>query len=1800
MKKRGQGILAKLLVFAMLLQTAMPLNVQAASEDGAGTVAVNAESEAEKGQTEQDGATERDGAAEEELQEEAQGEEENEGEDLPGEEGSEEESQDEEESTGDEESQDGEEESGSEEEKEDEEEPSRKPTGTAGSYDISGDEFVIEHVATGKLVKTYATEGMALTVDGESGEEGTVFAQAVFGKCDNNVLGDPALPVATFVSKDYQMGIASASWNNSINGAEATVVKVNGNLGGNGWESVQIMQNGDGTLSFKDSHFDEYISVETVDGSPVLKCRSGKTKEDLTDNEKFIIHMEKAPAGIDSLTINKSTRTRTTMDLSWEKPAGIYTNTELWQKNPDAADFVKIADLAGEVSYQVTDLQPGLTYTFKLRFINGNGDPTDTTYYSESNEATAATRIGEKPSTPENLSIEDVDGQKLVITWDPAQNATHYRVLRAESMLAEYQEIEEVDENRLEYPYTGDKYANYFRVVALNDDDDESGDGEGIEASDESAYISLETQMFGDHTLVFAPTDDIKKIDETLAEIYKNAHDKNADAQFKGEHWQIYFKPGDYTETSCIGLGFYTAISGLGQTPYEVKLNNVEIPDYLGENNATCNFWRSMENVSIINTGNAQGKAANWRPDWLNWAVAQAAPLRRVYSQRPIAYDWNYGWASGGYVADCYLAGMDGEGNGAGTWSGQQFYTRNTKVDGKVFGTTLNNFFQGVVAPNLPDALEVTAGKAVELKSGEGYSNWKMLDEQGKQKVFTNIENTKKIAEKPFLYMEGGEYQIFVPAVRENTKGTSWSENNMGEGKSVSLDTFYFAKPTDSAAVINEQLAAGKNIYFTPGIYHAEETIRVTKADTILLGTGLATIIPDNGDAAMRIADVDGVRVAGLVFDAGKHSEYLLVVGEQGADAGHAADPTILQDLYFRVGGTTDELTKADNALEINSNDVIGDHFWIWRADHGAGVAWYGNESKHGLTVNGDGVTCYALFNEHFQDYCTLWNGENGATYFYQNETAYDPISQEAWMSGDGKINGYASYKVADGVKDHYAVGLGVYNVFIYTGPTYDSTVVQIQLDNAIEVPDTPGVLIENACLQTFADDTKALQKINSVVNGMGDPVSSGTDPVTGETGTKWDRSFLRYYCNGEAEGSFRKLRDAKKELEDTYRDIKDQLNNVTDEKKKEQLEKKLKEIEEALGEYEESVGWPISEDTSRKIDDYKELTKELEDIFENNDPAEEDKTGLWAEKIDDIVYTGSAVKPVVTVYDGTVLLRPNKDYKVSYKNNVKVGKGIVTITGKGNYKGSVTKEFNIVAKDLTDADIEVSNLYAAASRNKKPVKVAPVVTRNGKKLALKKDYVVECPDQTEGAYVKPGTYKVVIKAAEKGGYTGSREITITLAETEQILISKASVAKIANQIYDGTAQRPELTVKYGKTVLKAGEDYTVRYSNNTEIGTATAIVVGTGVKCIGMKKVTFKITGAALKANLVTGIPASAEYTGSEIRPAVQVKDLEEGKHYTVEYVNNTEVGKATVIVKGIGGYTGTVKKVFKITPFDIAGNKEARFKLVSENITAPYAKGGSKPSVEVTFNGTVMTEKVDYTLSYKNNKKAGDAAKKPELTITGKGRFKGKVEHIAFTIDRQDLGQTKASAADIPVKNAKKYDKVMPVIVDLDGQKLKKGTDFVVTGYTYADGSAITSTPEAGAVIRVTAEGRGNYDKTVSAQFRVIANDKNIAGAKVTVNPQTYTGKELRPAGAEVRVQVKVKEGKKNVWKDLKEGTDYEIVADGYMKNIDKGTARLTVRGTGEYGGTKTVTFKIVAQTMSWAEWYRSTAAWFKSLFQ
>ncbi len=260
------------------------------------------------------------------------------------------------------------------------------------------------------------------------------------------------------------------------------------------------------------------------------------------------------------------------------------------------------------------------------------------------------------------------------------------------------------------------------------------------------------------------------------------------------------------------------------------------------------------------------------------------------------------------------------------------------------------------------------------------------------------------------------------------------------------------ARPdADTASTINAALARGKHLLLTPGIYRLTDTIRVTRPDTVVLGLGFATLRPENGVTAMTTADADGIVLAGLLFDAGTaESPVLLEIGPAGSRVGHASNPISLHDVFLRVGGAG--VGKAAVSLRINSHDTIVDHTWIWRADHGSGVGWDSNTGANGLVVNGDAVTIYGLFVEHYQQYQVLWNGNGGRVYFYQSEIPYDPPDQPSFTSAPG-VNGWSSYKVADAVTSHEAWGLGIYSVFRKPG---------VILTRAIEAPEAPGVRFHN------------------------------------------------------------------------------------------------------------------------------------------------------------------------------------------------------------------------------------------------------------------------------------------------------------------------------------------------------------------------------------------------------------------------------------------------------------------------------------------------------------------------------------------------------------------------------------------------------------------------------------------------------------------------------------------------------------------------------------------------------------------
>ncbi|WP_343241810.1 MULTISPECIES: adenylyl cyclase [unclassified Streptomyces] len=522
--------------------------------------------------------------------------------------------------------------------------------------------------------------------------------------------------------------------------------------------------------------------------------------------------------------------------------------------------------------------------------------------------------------------------------------------------------------------------------------------------------------------------------------------------QFGSERFALAFRPGTYNVD--INVGFYTHVLGLGAAPGDVVINgHVTVDAQWFEGNGTQNFWRAAENLTIV------------PPDGLNrWAVAQACPLRRVHIKGNATL-WpsppGNRWSSGGYLADSVVDGYVESG------SQQQWLSRNDTI-GSWTGANWNMVFvgvQGAPAQSFPTP------------------------------PHTTIDRTPVVREKPFLTVDRhGSYQVFVPALRRNSTGTTWA-SGPAAGRTIALSRFFVARPGDSAAEINRALEHGQHLLFTPGIYNLSSTIRVTRPGTVVLGLGYTTLRSTHGNTLIEVADVSGVTVAGVLVEAASaHTPVLLRVGKERSRRRHDSDPTALFDVFARIGGAI--AGGAGVSVQIDSNDVFCDHLWLWRADHGLDdtVGWAVNPADTGFLVNGDHVTTYGLFVEHYQKYEVLWNGDHGRTYFFQNEHPYDVPTQSAWVHGSTK--GYAAYKVADRVREHHAWGLGSYCFFNLNADIYT--------DRAYEVPDSPGVVFTD--LMTVCLNGAGGGGIVHCINNAGDPVQNGFGTYN-----------MKAYSNGES-----------------------------------------------------------------------------------------------------------------------------------------------------------------------------------------------------------------------------------------------------------------------------------------------------------------------------------------------------------------------------------------------------------------------------------------------------------------------------------------------------------------------------------------------------------------------------------------------------------------------------------------------------------------------------------------------------------
>jgi hypothetical protein len=566
---------------------------------------------------------------------------------------------------------------------------------------------------------------------------------------------------------------------------------------------------------------------------------------------------------------------------------------------------------------------------------------------------------------------------------------------------------------------------------------------------------------FGPNVYVFSPSMPQSQIQATVNSIAS----QQVSNQFGTQRYALLFEPGTYGSAAdplIFQVGYYTEVAGLGGMPGDVVINGeVDVNNQCSSGSCTAldNFWRSLSNLTInVTTPNVSPVPCADSTEF--WATSQASPMRRVdINGNLFLFDYctSPGYSSGGFIADSVFSG-----GSVTNGSQQQFVVRNSNIDGWS-NSVWNQVFSGDVgAP------------------AQGFGGT-----TGTQ--YTTLPASPVTEEEPFLYTDsGGSYRVFVPAVQHNSSGPSWASGTEA-GRSIPISTFFVASPSTPTLAINAALARGRNLILTPGVYDLDQPIVVSRPDTVVMGLGFATLVPQHGNAAMIVAANTGVKLSGLIVDAGPvNSPVLLSVGVPGLGAGTAANPDTIQDVFFRIGGAATTPVSATVSLLDNADNSIIDDVWAWRADHGNDVGWTLNKGDTGVVVTGNDVTAYGLAVEHYQKNEVIWSGQGGTDIFFQNELPYDPPTQSDWMESPTQ-DGYPAFLVTPNVRTFQGYGMGSYVVFISTTATlYDA--------EAFESPDRPGVQFHDI----FGVWIAGSGGDNSIINGVGGPVTS-TNPGTVE-----------------------------------------------------------------------------------------------------------------------------------------------------------------------------------------------------------------------------------------------------------------------------------------------------------------------------------------------------------------------------------------------------------------------------------------------------------------------------------------------------------------------------------------------------------------------------------------------------------------------------------------------------------------------------------------------------------------------------
>lgn len=480
----------------------------------------------------------------------------------------------------------------------------------------------------------------------------------------------------------------------------------------------------------------------------------------------------------------------------------------------------------------------------------------------------------------------------------------------------------------------------------------------------------------------------------------------------------------------------------------------------------------------------------------------------------------------------------------------------------------------------------------------------------------------------------------------------------------------------------------------------------------------------------------------------------------------------------------------------------------------------------------------------------------------------------------------------------------------------------------------------------------------------------------------------------------------------------------------------------------------------------------------------------------ENLVYTGNELTQTVTVTVGGKELTKDTDYTVTGLTGTEPGSYPVTVTGTGNYTGTVTKSFEIAKADISSATI--SDIDSPVGYTGTAYEPEVTVTFNGTELALDTDYTVAYTNN-----VNAGEATVTITGTGTH-FKGSVEkhFTITAAD-----LSGCTFAPIADVTYNTKAHTPEVTVAISGRTLEADKDYTVSYASNVNAGTATVTVTGKG-NFTGSANTTFTIAKADLNLSV---------YTISSLCTETEVKTSTLPSNFFL--ADETETG-FSIALTAAGG-----DAIFTQAPAVVDG----------ENMITYQLNGGTG---EATFNVTVTPVSSNYKAgTYDLKIQAYDKTNVSNRIVfeSGSAVYTGSgIKYEKATIAGHSSGMRYTYAPDVATG----------ATLDAAGLPLTVGT-YTVTA-TYSDASSYGYKTATFTITKATPTGTPAYTK-------IETSGKTLADTKLTVGT-------IRPAGTiawDLPLTTVLKDGKEYAWTFTPTDThNYTTLTGKLIPYVDDGT--------------------------------------------